>query len=555
MEVQNILLSMIRPSAMNPRKTFDAQSLDELAQNIKEQGLLQPITVRIVEWVDLIDEDTLEITSVPRFEIVCGERRYRACMLNNMEMIPAIIVEMDDKQAFEAMITENLQRKDVDPIEEAFAFDLLLKNGNTAEDVALRFGKSVRFVQDRMRLNGLNDDIKKMVRDGHIPLTGAFIIAKLEPSTQEKFSEWANDEYDLEDETETIPVASIKRWIDNRFMILSRSIWAEDEDNGEEWTTEFKMCSQCEFNTCNHGCLFYEMNNDNARCTNASCFEKKGIAYILHKLSELDMVMEGEDIVHGKMVVVETHNVWGNESAVIKAVQEAGYKTVKLDFFSHQCWYDEDDDRTKELLKNEEIYPCIMVNNYGTLNFRKVFYYLKKDQKNEGGIKTDSTTTEKNKLVEQHKRNIEIAQEKGVETMREWARTKEYYKRQGELTDNEQTAFDIMLLKGCSGKYLRTQKLREYLDRAEVLEYIRNNQGKRLEWMREFMRNRLESSDVTYNGAMQACQDLVFKDAYEKEYLEMSHKLAESLEKKNSKIRAKLAEMGYDVHGMKLKEA
>ena len=69
--------------------------------------------------------------------------------------IPCIVREMTDEQAFDAMITENLQRQDVDPVEEAIAFSLLLENGNAVEDIAVRFGKSIRFIQDRVKLKGL----------------------------------------------------------------------------------------------------------------------------------------------------------------------------------------------------------------------------------------------------------------------------------------------------------------------------------------------------------------------------------------------------------------
>ena len=143
MEVQNIRIDLISPSPLNPRKTFDEAALLELTSNIEKQGLLQPITVRVSKSDDITDLETGEVTKIPcSYEIVCGERRYRAVSLlkanedieniakikahrkklENYQTIPCIVREMTDDEAFEAMITENLQRKDVDPIEEAFAF-------------------------------------------------------------------------------------------------------------------------------------------------------------------------------------------------------------------------------------------------------------------------------------------------------------------------------------------------------------------------------------------------------------------------------------------------
>ena len=139
-----IEVSRINPSPRNPRKTFSETDLAELAQNIRNQGLLQPITVRPVGKT---------------YEIVCGERRYKAVKKNAEDdkvkkaTIACIVKEMSDEEAFEAMITENLQRKDVDPIEEAFAFGELVKSGKSIDEIAARFGKTKRFVQERCKLN------------------------------------------------------------------------------------------------------------------------------------------------------------------------------------------------------------------------------------------------------------------------------------------------------------------------------------------------------------------------------------------------------------------
>ena len=141
--IQNIPMWKIIVSPMNPRKTFDEESIQELADNINRQGLLQPITVRPIEYADdVIDGEVVE--GLPsKYEIVCGERRYRAFMLNGNKVpgfptaIPCIVREMTDEDAFDAMITENLQRKDVDPMEESFAFAQLVKNGKTIEEIAL----------------------------------------------------------------------------------------------------------------------------------------------------------------------------------------------------------------------------------------------------------------------------------------------------------------------------------------------------------------------------------------------------------------------------------
>ena len=89
-------------------------------------------------------------------------------------------------------------------------------------------------------------------------------------------------------------------------------------------------------------------------------------------------------------------------------------------------------------------------------------------------------------------------------------------------------------------------------DDREFFEYAKNNQSERNSWIRDFIRNKLSSNDVNFSGALQACQNLVFRDAYPDDYAALGQKLTESLEKKNGKIKKRLEELGYDVHGEKL---
>ena len=116
LEAFSSLVANIQPSNYNPRKRFDETGLDELAESIKQQGVLQPITVRPIADTD-------------RYEIVFGERRYRASVIAGLEEVPAIISELSDEEAQEMAVTENLQRKDVTPTEEANAYKQLIDSG------------------------------------------------------------------------------------------------------------------------------------------------------------------------------------------------------------------------------------------------------------------------------------------------------------------------------------------------------------------------------------------------------------------------------------------
>lgn len=256
MDFKKIPLDLVKPSPMNPRKTFDEEAVRELADNIDKQGLIQPITVRTNPHEK-------------GFEIVCGERRYRAFRLlkdkedkinvaqtaahrkkhDRFQSIPAMIREMSDEEAFEAMITENLQREEVDPMEEAFAFSQLIKNGKTAEEVALKFGKSIRFVQDRCKLNSLIPELMLVVKEDKMSIAAAMIICKLDEEGQKKYHSQYSNNY------QGLTKATAESFVNGLFMTLSKSPWYQSDDQSDE---DFEggcecKCSECQLNTANHG--------------------------------------------------------------------------------------------------------------------------------------------------------------------------------------------------------------------------------------------------------------------------------------------------------------
>ena len=150
-----IKLSMIDPKSDQPRKYFDRDALEELASSIKENGLLQPILVR--EYGE------------GRYQIIAGERRFRASKLAELDEIPAIILDRDDRKAAEIALIENIQREDLNPIEEAMAYRALAEEyGLTQEELSERVGKSRSAIANSTRLLDLPEDILEMVANGDI---------------------------------------------------------------------------------------------------------------------------------------------------------------------------------------------------------------------------------------------------------------------------------------------------------------------------------------------------------------------------------------------------
>lgn len=155
-QVEEIQLDLIVANPYQPRKTFDEESLQELADSIKEHGILQPIAVR---------------KKGRKFEIVAGERRYRACLLAELEVIPVIIKELSDAQMMELAILENLQREDLTVIEEAEAYQSLMENLQlTQEELSKRLGKSRPHIANHVRLLALPEDVRKLMNEGTLSM-------------------------------------------------------------------------------------------------------------------------------------------------------------------------------------------------------------------------------------------------------------------------------------------------------------------------------------------------------------------------------------------------
>ena len=153
--VQEIALSLLLPNRYQPRKVFEPAKIDELAVTIDEHGLLQPIVVRKAEG--------------DRYEIIAGERRFRAVKSLGWSVIPAIVREMDDDTTAALALIENLQREQLSPIEEAEAYDrLLAMNGLTQAALAKSLGKSQSTIANKLRLLKLPEDVKQCLRDRQI---------------------------------------------------------------------------------------------------------------------------------------------------------------------------------------------------------------------------------------------------------------------------------------------------------------------------------------------------------------------------------------------------
>lgn len=171
--VQDVKLSLIRPNPYQPRRTFDQKALRELASSIQESGVFQPIILRQPD------------PKLKRYELIAGERRFRASKLAKQTTIPAIIRTMSDEKMMEVAVLENLQREDLTPLEEAQAYQTLMdKLSLTQVQVAERLGKSRPYIANYLRLLSLPNEIKELVSAGKLSMGQARTLLGLKDRKQ-----------------------------------------------------------------------------------------------------------------------------------------------------------------------------------------------------------------------------------------------------------------------------------------------------------------------------------------------------------------------------------
>jgi len=163
----------IEPNPNQPRQDFDEEELQNLADSITEHGIVQPLTVRE--------------TQPGRYQIIAGERRWRAARIAELQEVPVVIIEADDKKAMELALIENLQRQDLNPVEEALGYDSLIQEyGLTQDETAKRVGKSRPAVANALRLLNLSPQVLQLVRSGVLSAGHARAVLKLKDQAQQQ---------------------------------------------------------------------------------------------------------------------------------------------------------------------------------------------------------------------------------------------------------------------------------------------------------------------------------------------------------------------------------
>ena len=347
-----VALDRIVPSPHNPRKTFAAEPLDQLAKSIREKGVLEPILVRpryrfTVERGDdeepdsrdAVEEEEVngpvqlwyvvdttktkncdqycdEYPTEPEasaeakslnekykadgYELVAGERRWRAAKLAGLRVIPCLIRQLDDKAAAEVAVIENDQREDVPPLEQAEGYARLIRLGDDAETIAAKIGRPVKYVVGRLHLTHLIDELKEELRRGDLPFGHAYLLSRLTAedqrtlATPKKYGNGKSDLYDYHDNP--ISLSELRSKIKDGFLpCLSAAPWKKDDAT----LTPAGACTSCPRRAGQNPTLFDELVNGDKPgrdfCTDRKCYAEKHEAFIVLQLRKASADAGGVD--------------------------------------------------------------------------------------------------------------------------------------------------------------------------------------------------------------------------------------------------------------------
>jgi len=359
-------------SKTNPRKSIDENGLQELADSISQKGILQPILVR---------------PKGKKFELVCGERRYRASLLAEQKTIPANIRELTNEEAFEVQIIENLERKDVHPLDEADAFKKMLDSGKyTIADIAVKLAKTEIFVTGRLKLIDLIIPIRDHFKAGYLGISHATLIAKCDAEKQGEIFADAKP-WNEGNEPDYGTVQSIKEFIEDELIDLSDAPFNVEDDT---LVKKSGACSVCPKRSKANPLLFAEFQEEDS-CFDEKCYSNKLDVFTQNEVARIINENEGVFIIAGHQKP---------DDVIINTCKEFDVKILK--FY--------DDYRNYEMKGfSQKKGFCVSGSNIGT--YENI--WIKSGTKETPGAETKEDA--KNELIEEYILKIESRAKRSLE--------------------------------------------------------------------------------------------------------------------------------------------
>jgi ParB family chromosome partitioning protein len=306
-EYRNLPLNVLSESTTNPRHIFEDAALKELAASIRVQGILSPLLVR-----PLTEQS---------FEIVAGARRYRAAQMAEAATVPVRIVNLTDAEALEAQLIENLQRRDVHPMEEAQGFRALLaleEPTYSIEQVAAKVGKTPASCASRLRLTELVPVVVEAFYREEIGVGHALLLAKLQPDKQEAAlaacfkEEWSGG--DRKAKRLLLPVRNLQFWIEHNILLILKQAPFNKRD--AQLIPAAGSCVDCPKRTGHNKLLFADVRED--ACTDPTCYAAKLEAHIQKQIA-------------AKPELVQISTAYGQQQEGSKIVTRSKYVEIRPD--------------------------------------------------------------------------------------------------------------------------------------------------------------------------------------------------------------------------------
>jgi ParB family transcriptional regulator, chromosome partitioning protein len=275
-EYRNLPLAVLTESSTNPRRIFEDSALKDLAESIRSQGVLSPLLVR-----PLTDQS---------FEIVAGARRYRAAQMAEVPTVPVRIVNLTDVEALEAQLIENLQRRDVHPLEEAQGFKALLNLEDpkySIEQIAAKVGKSAAYCVARIRLTELAAPVVEAFYSEEIGVGHALLLAKLQPAQQEQaLANCFREEWNgagVKAKRILLPLRHLQQWIEHNVLLLLKQSPFNKRD--PQLVPAAGSCVECPKRTGHNKLLFADVSGNMDACTDPNCYAAKLDAHVKAKVA------------------------------------------------------------------------------------------------------------------------------------------------------------------------------------------------------------------------------------------------------------------------------
>lgn len=540
MQVRNIPLSEIVPSELNPRKTFDQEELQELAQSIKENGLVQPITLR--KSANKKDG---------KYEIVCGERRFRACQIIGEKTIQAVVKELDDKQAFTCMIIENLQRKDIDPMEEAAALGKLFNEKTmTISEMAKLLGKSTSFVVGRIQLNQTIPEFVMLMKDGVLVLTHLLDICKLTEEQQKVLYETCFTEDCRARWTYKFPnMPQLHEMIDEHVMnLLSKANFSIDDDTFEN----APACAVCPLNTKNNPDTFNDVTRP--RCMKRECYIQKSMTSIFRMAKSLGYPVvyageytENEEILqNAEKAGLEVVGV-GDRRYVINPVAPDESSFQDKETYEKRLWtYKKVKAVFDSNLSDGTVQAVFEICYSGKLSGEvKYMFSAPTENSKEDSFEIRKKEDDRQRITDL-KTKLEECKEKRIadetEKQRAFMETSEYSKLNTELSQIENKVFFALVMKRLPAAFKETlgMGMQQCADFRKATKIVESNLPSII---REFIRTSLSEKGVNYSKDLATMLSSIMNDRFANHAEAIASELDSHYNKMESNIQKKIEDL------------